>query len=1464
MRKNLFTLVWVCIVMLCMGNINTAKALPSCVPAGQTCSADAGIPAPSPGVVLDQNSIFTASGTFVEDPTYNISTYTYEYIITQNVDTSGNGDFADIIVGITDGGQFDFATLGQGTYTLTGVVFCQAELDAIAGNSLLGTFVNCLEVGMSFGEILDCIKSSPLGAGAQFTIQDVLDLLTGPLPGFEPLTLASIIGFTPCLDVTDAANIYTVDVLPTAPPTGPANDECAGAVGLNVGNNGPFDNTEATVGATDPAAPECFGEPTGGQPFSPELNNTTWYTFVGDGKEYHIYTSQECAGGLLPLDDDGDGLPADHYVYGGDTQMSIYTGECGTYTQVACKDDDADATSSDYFAGLDLQTEEGVTYYILIDGFNYFDGTNYYLSYGNFCIKIEELMPPPTCEANLDLLPGTALQQDACGVPGITVGYDSTTLAFAYDANADANVIYMITSANPQLQDGDDLIAFLNANSNILLQNGSFFLSNADDGVSLEIPATDNGLDPIDGAYPTLYVTAFTVLGFNGNQFLLNPACTAYSSSVQINFACEPVDCQGAFIELAANTPAEFILCPELAATFGINPETANYGPVQDGFAPFTGWILTNVDPMGDALAVPQANFLGVIPGDDLTIANDGSLPLGDYWFTAGTFFLNTADTTTSINPACFQQTTSIKVTLLGANDPACAVEPTCQANAGVQDGTGSTVAAGEVVNASGVFLDYNMEPGYIFVYVLTTDDPNTEDMYDIVGYNTDGIFQLGTPGTYHVHGLSYKGTLEELLGLMQQFGVTSGDQVAGAIEQGLICADLTIPGYELIVETSTEPLTAQTLSITDNGDGTYTVVIKLTGGNGTYTVNGDDLTGDTYTATENCGTNLDYFATDSDGHTTSGNITAPCDATPECPEITVIGDMSPLDSPFICDGGLAIASFGGTFSSPSPFAISYALHTSSTSQLGDVLALSADGIFEMPAIAEYNMGYYISLVLGNDANGDNVPDFDDCLIVTPGTPVVFLQPITQTISIDCNNVSGEYQVEVTLNGGLPAYDPTAYYTVIGDQFQITEADMKGAGSSFTFGPRTDGDSFNFEVLDGSGCSVTYQSENIACEKCKTNAGTVSTDAQILCSGSGYTPSAVGVDAGTSNAIHVFLVVSDTANYQTSSLGTFAEGEEITLADLNGGSANEQYYIVSVIGNDDNGDGTPDFDDECTVKSNTATPLVFLTPITLDAELACSNPDREGTLTLQVNGGLPAFDSNATYNVTGDFFGEVGAGETFTINGLAPATTWEVTVTDAYCDATISQSDSTCSKTVPIELLDFTGETLTEGNLIKWVTATEVNVANFEVQRSVNGIDFETVGTVQAVGNSVEANTYKLLDKTAPVGLSYYRLSTIDVDNSVAYSKTIALTRGELSFAIASISPVPATNLLDVVFNLNNAETIELHIYDITGKLVHTSKVEGVGGVNIVKLPVNALASGSYTITLTNALTTTQARFVKQ
>ena len=111
----------------------------------------------------------------------------------------------------------------------------------------------------------------------------------------------------------------------------------------------------------------------------------------------------------------------------------------------------------------------------------------------------------------------------------------------------------------------------------------------------------------------------------------------------------------------------------------------------------------------------------------------------------------------------------------------------------------------------------------------------------------------------------------------------------------------------------------------------------------------------------------------------------------------------------------------------------------------------------------------------------------------------------------------------------------------------------------------------------------------------------------------------------------------------------------------------------------------------------------------------------------------------------------------------------ETPTTDAY-DAIgydwgeIEEYKINITSALPVELYKFDGINSGENNYLFWVTASEQNTSHFNLQKSRDGENWNTITTINAAGNSINQIDYDVTDyKVEPI-INYYRLQQYDND----------------------------------------------------------------------------------------------------
>jgi hypothetical protein len=169
--------------------------------------------------------------------------------------------------------------------------------------------------------------------------------------------------------------------------------------------------------------------------------------------------------------------------------------------------------------------------------------------------------------------------------------------------------------------------------------------------------------------------------------------------------------------------------------------------------------------------------------------------------------------------------------------------------------------------------------------------------------------------------------------------------------------------------------------------------------------------------------------------------------------------------------------------------------------------------------------------------------------------------------------------------------------------------------------------------------------------------------------------------------------------------------------------------------------------------------------------------------------------------------------DNFSMTGQSFSLTWQLS-NGASLDCTV----------LPMELLAFEATPLHQVVELSWSTASEKNTDRFDVERSVDGVEYELIGSIPGQGHT-EAETHYVHQDRSPVdGVSYYRLKIVDRDGTFAYSPTVSVTySGSVDDLL--LFPNPGEDHLSVVTPaaLPGARVM---LRDVTGRTLITSAMQ--------------------------------------
>jgi hypothetical protein len=187
-------------------------------------------------------------------------------------------------------------------------------------------------------------------------------------------------------------------------------------------------------------------------------------------------------------------------------------------------------------------------------------------------------------------------------------------------------------------------------------------------------------------------------------------------------------------------------------------------------------------------------------------------------------------------------------------------------------------------------------------------------------------------------------------------------------------------------------------------------------------------------------------------------------------------------------------------------------------------------------------------------------------------------------------------------------------------------------------------------------------------------------------------------------------------------------------------------------------------------------------------------------------------------------------------------------------------SEAVVSSDIPIvpvilacELMSFTVESEDSYVQLNWATASENNNDYFNVERSIDGINYSSISSVNGSGNSTQILNYSSIDDTPLLGQSYYRLKQTNYDGETSYSDIEAVSFKRSKDFIVNIYPNPVSSQITI----DSESEIELiDIFNIYGSLVRTETASSFSVAN--------LSNGAYILIIRTKNVIVKRHFIKE
>lgn len=163
---------------------------------------------------------------------------------------------------------------------------------------------------------------------------------------------------------------------------------------------------------------------------------------------------------------------------------------------------------------------------------------------------------------------------------------------------------------------------------------------------------------------------------------------------------------------------------------------------------------------------------------------------------------------------------------------------------------------------------------------------------------------------------------------------------------------------------------------------------------------------------------------------------------------------------------------------------------------------------------------------------------------------------------------------------------------------------------------------------------------------------------------------------------------------------------------------------------------------------------------------------------------------------------------------------------------------------------------------LQFSTANEINGLSYEIERSIDGVNFSFLDTISAGNNRDSLQQYLFKDDKPFQGVNYYRLKQINKDGRVSYSKIVSVTLDKTG-AQYVVFPNPA-RYKSTIRILADMKQATVRLFDALGREVFSKSFGALTIGKEIQVPLNGLSKGVYFLTLSSDIGTSSHKILVQ
>jgi hypothetical protein len=184
---------------------------------------------------------------------------------------------------------------------------------------------------------------------------------------------------------------------------------------------------------------------------------------------------------------------------------------------------------------------------------------------------------------------------------------------------------------------------------------------------------------------------------------------------------------------------------------------------------------------------------------------------------------------------------------------------------------------------------------------------------------------------------------------------------------------------------------------------------------------------------------------------------------------------------------------------------------------------------------------------------------------------------------------------------------------------------------------------------------------------------------------------------------------------------------------------------------------------------------------------------------------------------------------------------------------------------LPVKLTGVKAYQKNKGVQVEWSAESESNIDHYEVERSIDAVHFEAIGSATAKNNPGVKASYRIFDQAPIAGDNFYRIKTIEKSGEIKYSEVVKVPMSKTTNSI-TVFPNPISGkVINVVFSNLAKGNYNVSLITTSGQKIYGGVIEHAGGTANHPIVVDQpLSKGVYQLQITGSDTITSLSVLVQ